>query len=164
LRAEGSNRILRSKQGPNRNVPIDVFPVNSDAPADESPVGALLGRGAEKSRKPLQRRRNTATVHERDDQFVIGTRNIDRVTHEACASAGAGGLMPRSAATSKLACGPFTDSALHLLVGDEPALFDVALGFAHGGQKRDFVGDVPIINVIWKAIYGLKDLILNAHE
>jgi len=43
-------------------------------------------------------------------------------------------------------------------------LFDVALGFAHGGQKRDFVGDVPIINVIWKAIYGLKDLILNAHK
>ena len=53
--------------------------MDSDASADESPVGALLGRGAEKSRKPFQRRRNTATVHERDDQFVVGARDIDSV-------------------------------------------------------------------------------------
>jgi hypothetical protein len=53
--------------------------MNSDASAYESPVGALLGRGAEKPRKPLQRRRNTATVHERDDQFVVGARDIDSV-------------------------------------------------------------------------------------
>jgi hypothetical protein len=55
--------------------------MDSDASAYESPIGALLGRGAEKSREPLQRRRNTATVHKGDDQFVIGARNIDSVCY-----------------------------------------------------------------------------------
>jgi hypothetical protein len=48
--------FLRSEKGPNGNVLIDVFPMNSDASAYESPVGALLGRGAKKPRKPRQRR------------------------------------------------------------------------------------------------------------
>jgi len=53
--------------------------MDSDASAYESPIGALFARGAEKSREPLQPRRNTATVHERDDQFVVGARDIDSV-------------------------------------------------------------------------------------
>jgi hypothetical protein len=53
--------------------------MDSDASAYESPVGALLGRGAKKARKPGQRRGNAAAIHKRDDQFVVGALNIDSV-------------------------------------------------------------------------------------
>jgi hypothetical protein len=53
--------------------------VNSDAAADESPVGALFGRGAKKSRESGEWRGNTATIDERDDQLVVGACNIDGV-------------------------------------------------------------------------------------
>src|SRR5205807_6436016 len=89
-RADSSRR----EESANRDVFVHIFPVNPYAPADKPPVGALLGRGTKKSRKPRQWRRNTPTVHERDNQFVVGALNIDSVLHEACASAGAGGLMP----------------------------------------------------------------------
>ena len=73
--------------------------MNSDAAADETPVGALLGRGTKKSWEPGQRRRYATAIDKRDDQFVIGALNIDSVLHETCAKAGLGGLIPCSAAT-----------------------------------------------------------------
>ena len=76
---EGANRFSRSEKSANGNVFIDIVPVDSDAAADETPVGALLGRPAEESRKPCERRGNAATIHERDDQFVVSALNIDSI-------------------------------------------------------------------------------------
>jgi len=59
--------VLRSEEGPNRDVFVHVFPVNADAAPDQSPVGALLGRSAKKSREPRQWRGDAAPVYERDD-------------------------------------------------------------------------------------------------
>jgi hypothetical protein len=53
--------------------------VDSDAATDEAPVRALFGRRAKKSWKPSQWRGNTATIDKRDDQFILGARNIDSV-------------------------------------------------------------------------------------
>jgi len=71
--------LLRSKKRANRNVLIDIFPMNSDSPADEPPIGALLGCCAKEPWKPRQRRRNAPSVHESDDQFVVGALNVDSV-------------------------------------------------------------------------------------
>src|SRR4051794_7073158 len=76
------------------------------------------------------------------------------------------GRLPRcrwTHAPSKLACGPFVDSGLHLLVRDKSAFLDVALCLAHCSQKRDLLGNVTIIDVIGKPVNGLKNLILDAH-
>ena len=51
-----------------------------------------------------------------------------------------------------------------MLVGDEPALFDVALGFAHRGEKCNFISGVAIIDVVRKAVDRLKNLIFNTHN
>ena len=53
--------------------------MNSNAAADEAPIGALLGRSAKKSWKPCQWRRDAAAVNERDNQLVIGALNIDGI-------------------------------------------------------------------------------------
>jgi hypothetical protein len=63
----------------NRNVFVDVVPVNSHAPADKPPVGALFGRSAKKAREPRQGSGYAAAIDERDDQLVIGALNIDSV-------------------------------------------------------------------------------------
>jgi hypothetical protein len=71
--------FLRSEKSANRDIFVNIFPMDSGATADEPPVGALLRRGAKKAWEPCQRRRYATTVHESDDQFVIGARNIDSV-------------------------------------------------------------------------------------
>ena len=53
--------------------------MNSYASADQSPVGALLRRGADESREPFQRRGNAATVNQGDDQFVISARHVNGI-------------------------------------------------------------------------------------
>src|SRR5206468_3421590 len=71
--------LSRREKSANRDVFVHIFPVNPYASADKPPVGALLGRGTKKSRKPRQWRRNTPTVHKRDNQFIVGALNIDSV-------------------------------------------------------------------------------------
>ncbi len=80
---------------------IDIVPMNSNAATNESPIRTLLGRGTKQSREPRERCGDAGTVHEGDDQLVVGAFNVDSIIHEACASAGAGGLIPCSAATCK---------------------------------------------------------------
>src|SRR5207247_1001891 len=53
---------------------------------------------------------------------------------------------------SRLVCGPFTDPSFHLLVRDEPALFDVAFRLAYCSEKGNLIGSVAIIDVIRKTI------------
>ena len=58
---------------------INVLPVDSDSPTNETPVGALRRRGAQKPRKPFERSRNAAGVGQRDDDFVVRERNVHRI-------------------------------------------------------------------------------------
>ena len=48
-------------------------------PIPRPPVGVLLGRPAEESRKTCERRGNAATIHERDNQIVVSALNIDSI-------------------------------------------------------------------------------------
>ena len=57
----------------------------------------------------------------------------------------------------------FTDPSLHLLVRNNATLFDVALSLAHRSEKRDFVGSITIIDVVWQSVDRMKDLLFNAH-
>jgi len=50
-----------------------------------------------------------------------------------------------------------------LLVRDDAALFNISLGFAHGGEKCDLVRDISVIDIVWKPVDRLKNLFLNAH-
>ncbi len=65
---------------------------------------------------------------------------------------------------SRLFSGPLTETSLHLLVGDKTIVLDVLLGFSHRGQKRDLVGHIPIVDVIWEPAGGLKNLLFNAYK
>jgi hypothetical protein len=48
-----------------------------------------------------------------------------------------------------------TDASFHLLVRDGATLLDVTLGLTHGG--------VTVIDVIWKPVDRLENLLFNAH-
>ena len=58
---------------------------------------------------------------------------------------------------------PFTDPSFYLLVRNEAAMFDIAVGFTHRSQKRNFIRCVAKIDVVWKPIDSLEHLFFNAH-
>jgi len=60
---------------------VHIVPVNSDTATYKPPVRSLLGCGTEKPREPGQWRGDAATIHKRDNQFVVGALNIDSVRH-----------------------------------------------------------------------------------
>jgi hypothetical protein len=74
-------RVLRSEKRANRNVFIDVIPVDADATADEPPLRSLRRGSSEQPWKPLQRGRDAATVSKSDKQLVVGARHIDGICH-----------------------------------------------------------------------------------
>jgi hypothetical protein len=51
-----------------------------------------------------------------------------------------------------------------LLVRNDAALFNISLGFTHGGEKCNFIGGVTVIDVIWEPIDRVKNLIFNTHR
>src|ERR1700688_262615 len=69
----------RSEKRADGDVFVHVVPLISHTAADMAIVGALLGRGAKKSWKPRQRRRNVPAIHKGYDQLVIRALNIDSV-------------------------------------------------------------------------------------
>ncbi len=59
------------QKAPHGDVLINVLPVDSDSQANETPVGALRGRGAQEPGKPFERSRNATGVSQCDDDFVV---------------------------------------------------------------------------------------------
>ena len=67
----------RSEKSANGNVLVHVVPVNPYAPADEPPVGALLGRGAKKSWEPCQSIGGNLS----DGKFALARRQKQHARH-----------------------------------------------------------------------------------
>ena len=70
------HEVLRLQQAGNRNVFVDGLPVDTNATADEFPVGSLLCRRPHKPREPGKGNRHRPTVGQDHAQIVFGTRHI----------------------------------------------------------------------------------------
>ncbi len=64
---------------------------------------------------------------------------------------------------SRLVSGPLTDTSFHLLVRYDTALLNIAFGLAHRSKKRNLVGGVTKIDVVWQPVDRLEDLLFDAH-
>lgn len=63
---------LPSQQRRNRDIFVDIFPMNADAARDQSPVFALLRHRLAQTREPFQGHRYLAAVRQTNDQGVLG--------------------------------------------------------------------------------------------
>jgi hypothetical protein len=74
----GRDAQVTSPQKPgDREVFIQLRPVDSSAAADQSIIRASRGRCVSKSREPGERNRELASVSEANSQGIVGAANID---------------------------------------------------------------------------------------
>jgi len=51
----------------------------------------------------------------------------------------------------------------HLFVGNHPAFRNIGFRFTDCGEERNFIGDIPVVNIIRKPLDRLQNLLLDAH-
>jgi hypothetical protein len=61
-----------TQQRCNGNILVNIFPVNPYPACNQSPIGALLGRGVSQPGKPFQRHRHFTAIGKSNVKRVIG--------------------------------------------------------------------------------------------
>ena len=70
----------KSEQTTDRDIRINILPVNTHTASDQPPISALLWRRTHQPRKPLQWRRYGPAIAQRDHERIPGESNFYRVS------------------------------------------------------------------------------------